>query len=191
MDRSVLTGFLPWIAFAISSSFLGLKAGALIGLAMQLPIIYKMAAKHEFMSFDAFGIIFFIFFVIMSFTLSEADLERIGMWSAAVSYSGLALISWATIALKDPFTRQYARRTVPKELWNSELFLSSTLSIAIGWSVSFTGATIVSAAGALAGLRTIIIQGLALVCMLLAILWQKRIMEKTQARAEQLRKMRA
>ena len=103
-----------------------------------------------------------------------------------MSYGGLALISWATIAIGDPFTSQYARRSVPKEYWKNDLFLSSTMSMAVGWSAAFFGAFAVSFVGALSGLKVVLIQGLALGCMLLAILWHMRVMDETQVKAKKM-----
>ena len=179
-------GFLPWIAFAVSSSVLGFKAGAVIGLALLLPNFVRMVLKRDFIILDVFGFAFFIFLVITSFTLRNSDLEGFVRWSAAMSYGGLALISWATIAIGDLFTRQYARRSVPKEYWKNDLFLSSTMSMAVGWSAAFFGAFAVSFVGALSGLKVVLIQGLALGCMLLAILWHMRVMDETQAKAKKM-----
>ena len=103
-----------------------------------------------------------------------------------MSYGGLALITWVTIAIGDPFTIQYAKRTTPKEWWTSELFLSSTMSIALGWAVAFLGATVISTIGALTGFKFLSIHGLAIGCMLLAVIWHKRILDKTMAKAKVL-----
>jgi hypothetical protein len=85
-----------------------------------------------------------------------------------------------------PFTRQYARRTIPKEQWINELFLTSTMSIALGWAVAFLGATVVSVKGALSGFNFLSIHSLAIGCMLLAILWNKRILDETMKKAKVL-----
>ena len=101
---------------------------------------------------------------------------------------GLAFITWATIVIGDPFTIQYTKRTTPKEWWTSELFLSSNLSIALGWAVAFLGATVVSIIGALSGFKFLFILSLAIGCMLLAIIWHKRVLDETMAKAKVLSK---
>jgi len=85
-----------------------------------------------------------------------------------------------------PFTRQYARRTIPKEQWINELFLTSTMSIALGWAVAFLRATVVSVKGALSGFNFLSIHSLAIGCMLLAILGNKRILDETMKKAKVL-----
>lgn len=190
IDPSILIGFMPWIVFAISSSFFGLKIGALIGLALQVALFIPMARKRTYTILEAFSLVFFALLVIGFLALDEQSIENLTRWSAALSYGGLALITWATIAIGDPFTRQYARRTIPKEWWTSELFLSSTMSIALGWAVAFLGATVISVIGAFSGFKWTFIHGLAIGCMLLAILWHKRVLEETEAKAKVLRTSR-
>jgi hypothetical protein len=190
IDPSILAGFLPWIAFAIASSFLGLKAGALIGLALQIVLFIPVVLKRNYTALEAFGMIFFILLTAASLVLGEKDLQSIAQWSGALTYGSLAAVAWGTIALGDPFTRQYGRRTVPKEWWTTPLFLSSTSSIALGWSIAFSGATAVSILGALRGMNWRILQALGLGFMLLAILWHARVMKATQEEAKRLLEMK-
>lgn len=190
IDPSILAGFLPWIAFAVASSFLGLKVGAFIGLALQIIFFVPVALKRNYTTLEVFGLVFFILLAAASLAIGEKDLESLAQWSAALSYGCLAAVAWATIALGDPFTRQYGRRTVPKEYWTSQLFLSSTSSIALGWGIAFSGATAVSIIGALTGMNWRVLQALALGCMLLATLWHARIMKETQEEAKRLLEMK-
>jgi hypothetical protein len=186
IDPSILIGFLPWIVFAIGSSFFGLKIGALIGLALQIAFFIPMARKRTYTILEAFSPVFFVILVIGFLVLDEQSIENLTRWSAALSYGGIAFITWATIAIGDPFAIQYARRTTPKEWWTSELFLSSNLSIALGWAVAFLGATVVSIIGAISGFKFLFIHSLAIGCMLLAIVWHKRVLGETMAKAKSL-----
>jgi hypothetical protein len=190
IDPSVLAGFLPWIAFIVASSFLGLKAGALIGLALQIVLFIPVALKRNCTTLEVFSLVFFILLAAASFVLGEDHLQSLAQWSAALSYGCLAAVGWVTIALGDPFTRQYGRRTVPKEWWTSQLFLSSTSSIALGWSIAFSGATVVSIVGASIGVNWRVLQALALGCMLLAMLWHARVMKATGEEAKRLLEMK-
>jgi hypothetical protein len=188
IDPGVLLGFLPWIVFAVVSSFFGLKMGVLIGLSLEIAFFIPVARSRNYTILEAFSLAFFVILATTFFILSEPDIERLTKWSAALSYGGIAFITWTSIAIGDPFTRQYARRTVPKELWTNELFLSSTMSMALGWSIAFLGGTIISIVGALLGLKWIFIHSLAAGCMVLAIFWHNRIMNETQAKAKKLQK---
>jgi hypothetical protein len=184
VDLSILLGFMPWIVFAIGSSFFGLKIGALIGLALQIAFFIPVVRARTYTILEIYSLAFFIILAITLFILSDQDIERLTQWSAALCYGGLAFIAWASIAMGDPFTRQYARRTFPKELWTNSLFLSSTMSIALGWSIAFLVGTIISIIGALLGFRWVFIHVLAWGCIVIAILWQNRIINETRAKAK-------
>jgi hypothetical protein len=186
IDPSILIGFLPWIVFAISSSFFGLKIGTLIGLALQIAFFIPMARRRNYTILEAYSLVFFVILVSGIFFLDQQGIENLTRWSASLSYGGLAFITWATIAIGNPFTIQYAKRTTPKEWWTSKLFLSSNLSIALGWAVAFLGATVVSITGALSGFNFLLIHSFAIGCMFLALIWHKRVMDETMAKAKVL-----
>ncbi len=50
---------------------------------------------------------------------------------------GLLLIVLASIALRKPFTLQYAREQVPQELWNVPEFIRANYVITGAWAVAF------------------------------------------------------
>jgi len=187
IDPSVLIGFLPWIAFAIISSFFGLKIAAIIGLALQIAIFIPMARKRNYTTLEVYSLAFFVLLTIGILSLDGQGLENLSRWSAALSYGGLASITWTTIAIGKPFTIEYAKRMTPKEWWTSELFISSNKSISLGWSIAFLGATVISITGALSGFKFLFINGLAWGCMFLAIIWHKRVLDDTMAKAKVLR----
>lgn len=188
IDSSILAGFVPWIVFAIASGFVGVRTAAFIGLALTLILFLPRALKRDYTSMDLFGVVFFLLLALSSLFLSIGGLESLKLWSGALIYGGLAVYSWGTILRGDPFTREYARRMVPKEYWQSRLFLESTRSIALGWSTAFLGAAIISIAGVLMGIGTSLIYSFGILCMIIAILWHRRVLAAAQAEGERLRK---
>ena len=75
-DR-ILKGFLPWIVFAITSSFFGLKIGALIGLAFQIALFVPMARKRTYTIIEAYSLVFFVILVIGFLVLDEQSIENL------------------------------------------------------------------------------------------------------------------
>lgn len=187
IDPSILAGFAPWIIFAIASGFLNTRIAAFIGLALTLIIFLPNAMKKTYTLMDLFGVIFFLLLALTSLAIREGDLERLRIWSGVLINGSLAAFTWATILRGDPFTREYARRMVPKEHWQSRLFLESTKSIAMGWSTAFLGATVIFLAGALTGFNGSLIYVLGIGCMIPAILWHRRVYEATQTEGKRLR----
>lgn len=51
--------------------------------------------------------------------------------------AGLLLIVLATMALRQPFTLQYAKETVAPELWNSTEFIRTNYVITAVWALAF------------------------------------------------------
>ena len=58
--------------------------------------------------------------------------------------------------------------------------------MALGWAVAFLGATVLSVIGALTDFKFLFIHSLAIGCMLLAIIWHKRVLDETMAKAKVL-----
>lgn len=72
----------------------------------------------------------FAFLVVIALT---ADEEFFADWSYVLSNFALAAIVLITIVVGQPFTRQYARETVPEEYWDTPLFMKSTAVITWFW----------------------------------------------------------
>ena len=187
IDPSILAGFVPWIAFALASSFTGVRLAVFIGLALTLILFLPHALKKTYTSMDLFGVIFFLLLALTSLALSEGDLQRLKIWSGVLIYGGLSVFSWATILRGDPFTREYARRMIPREYWQSSLFLNSTKSIALGWSTAFLVATVISLVGALMGFKSSLIYSLGIGRMIIAILWHRRVLAAAETEGKRLR----
>ena len=187
IDPGILAGFVPWIVFVVASGFLGTRLAAFIGLALALVFFLPNVLKKTYASMDLFGVVFFLLLALSSLTLSGENLDHLRAWSGVLINGGLAFFTWATILRGDPFTREYARRMVPKEYWQSSLFLDSTKSIALGWSTAFLVATVIFLAGALTGFNGSLIYVLGIGCMIPAIFWHQKVYAAAQAEGERLR----
>jgi small-conductance mechanosensitive channel len=59
------------------------------------------------------------------------------LWSAELSNVAIALIAGLSIAIRQPFTLQYARETTGREHWETPLFLRINYVITAVWAVVF------------------------------------------------------
>ncbi|ABE33981.1 putative membrane protein [Paraburkholderia xenovorans LB400] len=131
-----LLTFAPFIAFAvierIAGSPAGLIAGALVAAALLL---------RDFVSPTRHVKLLEVGTVLLFGALAVYALTSDAQWSiAAVRLrvdAGLTLIVLATIALRQPFTLQYARETVDREHWNSAHFLHVNYVISAAWAGAF------------------------------------------------------
>ncbi|MEA2703745.1 MAG: hypothetical protein QOD63_1690, partial [Actinomycetota bacterium] len=84
----------------------------------------------------------FAVLTVMAFTTDEVFFAD---WSYVLSNGAIALIVLISILVGRPFTRQYAKETVPEQYWNGAVFLKSTLVISWVWFAAFAVMTASSA----------------------------------------------
>jgi hypothetical protein len=131
----ILLAFAPFIAFAVVDRLAGptegLVAGAIISLALLLrDLIRGRTAKVlEIGTAILFG------------SLALYALLNQPTWSViAVRLmvdAGLLLIVLASMAMRRPFTLQYAREHVAPELWNAPEFVRTNYVITGVWALAF------------------------------------------------------
>ncbi len=130
----LLLAFAPWLSFLIIAhdSLFRLKLGLIVALV--LSIIMGVARLHRGIILWA-GLLFFT-----SATVAVVLLNNI--WT--VKYMGilanatLAVSSWMTIALKKPFSLDYAREHTDPSLWDHPIFIRTNVTITSAWALVFT-----------------------------------------------------
>lgn len=127
----VLVGFLPWIASWILNSFELYIPGILIPLVMLARPVLRGQAKL----LDKVSLVFFSILAIGVIGLQWRHFEH---WSSAASNGTLALMAWGSILVGTPFTIEYARETVPEDVWHLPGFLYVNQVITAVWALSFS-----------------------------------------------------
>ncbi|MFZ2446594.1 MAG: hypothetical protein WAW37_09560 [Syntrophobacteraceae bacterium] len=130
----LLLVFAPWLSFLFIAhgSLFRLKLG--LAVALVLSLIMGLAKLHRGVILWA-GLIFFTFATVAIVGFNN-------MWTA--KYMGilangtLAVSSWMTIALKKPFTLDYAREHTDPSLWEHPLFIRTNVVITSVWAMAFT-----------------------------------------------------
>ncbi|WP_157099486.1 hypothetical protein [Microbispora sp. ATCC PTA-5024] len=133
-----LRTFLPWIAFAVLSTDTEARWGALAALALSAVLLAgdrRAGRGWDELVLEVGSALFFAALVIASFTISPAPL---GAYGPAVSVGWLALISWASLAVRRPFTLGIARQSTPVEVHASPLFYRVNAVITAVWAAAFT-----------------------------------------------------
>jgi hypothetical protein len=130
----MLLVFAPWIAFLViaNGSLFRLKLG--IGVAAVLTVVMVVTRLHR-------GAIMWVGIVFFSFALVAVVLLN-NMWTVRnmeiLANGALAAGTWMSIALKRPFTLEYAREHTDPSLWHSPLFLRTNYILTLMWAVTFT-----------------------------------------------------
>jgi hypothetical protein len=137
---SFLITFLPWIVY----SFLGghtaasQQRGTLAALAVTVLVIaYKRRAGSPFdaLIIESGSAVFFAAIAAVAFA---APHSAVLTYSPALSSTALAVIAWASLGARHPFTLGIAKQSAPREVWSQPAFMHSNMVITAIWAVSLT-----------------------------------------------------
>lgn len=136
-----ILGFMPWILFLFISghSFTSLERALLICLAVCLVLGFKDLRRGFLLQWGTL-----LFFVTATILINGFKIVWLAVHMGILVNAYLAFIMWTTIFVGKPFTLQYARVGLPKELWYDENVIRGCRFIAIIWGVLMSMATGVS-----------------------------------------------
>jgi hypothetical protein len=133
----ILLAFAPFVAFALVdrtvSPSAGLIAGALVSVAL---LLRDMVARRHAPKILEVGTVVLFGGLALYAIFGGAALSVIGV--RLLVDSGLLLIVLGSIAVRQPFTMQYAREQVAAELWDNPTFIRTNYIITGVWAVAFT-----------------------------------------------------
>lgn len=133
---SLLLAFAPFIVFAVIDRLVGSTEGLIAGAAVSAGILLRdwLTPNRSPKVLEIGTFILFGGLALYSVLAHPA-------WSVfgvrLCVDGGLMLIVLITIAIRQPFTLQYARETVAKEFWDSPDFLRTNTIITGAWAVAF------------------------------------------------------
>ncbi len=136
----LLLTFAPWLSFLIIArdSLFRLKLGLVVALV--LSVVMGITRLHRGVILWA-GLLFFTYA-----TVAVALLNN--MWTAQhmgiMANGALAVSTWLTIAIRKPFTLDYAREHTDPSLWDHPLFIRTNFVIASVWGLTFSVSTILA-----------------------------------------------
>ncbi|MGA2917337.1 hypothetical protein [Methanoregula sp.] len=136
---SLLTAFVPWIAFTlvaespVGSPLMCLTLAFIVGIVLTVLTSYRQLLKGYILSIVT--IVFFVVFFIMIVGLQQYYLANyISVFSMLI----LTIVCWATMLFRFPFTLQYSREGVEPERARSAPFMRVNYIITAVWGIAFT-----------------------------------------------------
>jgi hypothetical protein len=132
----ILLAFAPFIVFAIIERLAGpidgLIGGALVSAALLMRDLLTPSRTPKILEIGTA-----LLFVNLAFytLLSKATWSMIGV--RLTVDAGLLLIVLLSIAMRRPFTLQYAREQIAPQFWNSPEFIRTNYIITAVWAVAF------------------------------------------------------
>jgi len=136
---TLLTAFVPWIAFTlVAEAPMGdpltrLTLAFIVGIVLTLVTSYKQLLKGYILS-----VVTIIFFVVFFILIIGLKLYWLANYISVLSMLLLTVVCWATMLFHFPFTLQYSREGVEPERAKSAPFMHVNYVITGVWGIVFT-----------------------------------------------------
>lgn len=133
---SILLGLSPFILFALLTRVASIEVSLFAAAALSAGLILRDRLRHggAVKVLEAGTAILFgglAFYTL----LAHASWTVVGVRLAVDA--GLFLIALVSILIRQPFTLQFAREQVPRELWDHPRFLATNYAITGVWTAAF------------------------------------------------------
>ncbi|HWA79394.1 MAG TPA: hypothetical protein VG848_03695 [Acetobacteraceae bacterium] len=136
----LITGFLPWIIFAVLGNRWFLLS-LVLALAVSAFATARQFQRHSLKILDTVTLLFFIFVAV---GIVGFRWMVLGTYMTLLVNLTLMAIAWGSLLAGVPFTIQYAREQVAPEFWHTPLFLRINQYITAVWGLDFFLSALVS-----------------------------------------------
>ena len=140
----ILLAFAPFIAFAVIDRVVGPTMGLVAGSAVSIVLLARdLYARRAIKILEAGTAVLFVILTVYALVVRPS-------WSViAVRLfvdAGLLAIVLISLAVRQPFTLQYAREQTDPALWNRPEFIATNYVITAAWALAFAVLVIVELA---------------------------------------------
>ena len=139
-----IMGFAPWIAFSVLEGPKRYELATAVALVIAvLELLLGMVVGTRAKLLDVAAIIFFVGMLIAGVVVDPGGQAWLDRWSGELSNVMLVAVALASIAVRSPFTIQYAREMTSEENWVTPLFLHINYVLTWVWTATFAITAIV------------------------------------------------
>lgn len=136
----IFLGFIPWIVFTLVAQRLaadGVAWSALLAGAFSLAFVVYGRRTGNPTQLDIFSLVLFTIIAVVGFIGDHRVDQWLYEWGRPLVgvIIGLALVVTASTR---PFTAEYAKRSTPREYWDSPVFSRINLVLSASWGVAIT-----------------------------------------------------
>ena len=132
----IYLAFIPWVVFSVVAEHSTLKLAAAGALLASAVIAARPARSGGAKVLELGAVLAFVVFTVVAFTADPATAEFVDRYARAIAAGLLSLIAFGSL-LVVPFTEQYARETVPRQLWSSPQFKQINRKLTAMWGLVF------------------------------------------------------
>ena len=135
-----VVAFVPWILYGVFSGTNLPTLGILLALSVSAILnSYWLLVKRNFMIMDLVTVLYFVAGFASTVLFGSTLFLRFG---GLLVYLVLCVMAFGSLALRNPFTYQYAKQDWPKEIWDQPLFRSTNNRITGVWGGLFLAGAI-------------------------------------------------
>lgn len=183
---SYVLAFAPWIVYAVIPSSQW-QWGALAALLLTVAtLVWSIAHRRPVASMiiQLGSVVFFAAATTLAFVDPHTGLHP---YLPALANGWLALISWFSLAIRQPFTMGIAKLDTPREVWHQPLFIRTNVIITLVWSIAFTlGSAALAVCGAVEAGTTAVVS-VQVASFVIPIVFTIRYVAAVQRKVAQLR----
>ncbi|PWK68797.1 hypothetical protein BCL76_107264 [Streptomyces sp. CG 926] len=143
-----VVGMAPWIIFSllVGPGRFELAVGLALAVSIALTAVTHLVNRgSSWKLLELADITFFATMAVIGALASEGTLNWLETYAGEVANIALAVIAFGSMAVRTPFTLQYAREQVDPSLWHTRGFLRTNYMITGAWGIAFL---VAAAAGA-------------------------------------------
>ncbi|MFJ2476889.1 hypothetical protein ACIOWI_28615 [Streptomyces sp. NPDC087659] len=147
---SPVVGMLPWIVFSVLVGPGRFEFAVAISLAIALLVLVVDRLRRPGTSvkiLEVSDVVFFAALAIVGLFASAGTLHWLETYSGELSNFALVAIAFGSMAVREPFTVQYAREQVDRSLWKTRGFLHTNYVITAVWGLAFLVAAVAGLVG--------------------------------------------
>jgi hypothetical protein len=126
----------PWVLFSLITQHDTLKAAAVVALVAAIAIAAVSVRRGSPKALELGAVLAFAGFTAAAFAVGPDASAWIARYARAIAAGGLAVTAFGSL-LSTPFTEQYARESVPRELWRSARFKEINRRLTVMWAWVF------------------------------------------------------
>lgn len=131
----ILLAFAPFVVFAIVDRFVGSTEGLVAGTVISIGLLLRDVVSRKSVKVLEVGTAILFGGLALYAVLNKPAWSVIGV--RLMVDSGLLLIVLLSMALRRPFTLQYAREQVAPEIWGTPQFVRTNYVITAVWALAF------------------------------------------------------
>jgi len=141
-------GLAPWIAMSLLAGPGRFELAVGVAFAISLAVVISgRLGGGSWKILELSDITFFTLIGVLGLLVSQSTLDALDNWSGEMSNVALTLIAFGSILARMPFTLQYAREEVPRELWDNPAFVRTNYVLTAFWGGAFLVTALAGAYG--------------------------------------------